>query len=434
MTAEMYALTALLVLSRVFVMGTIASLPDMEPFYIENARQLFESQHRFDVYLTPGYSVLLYAVNVVFRNWPLSSQVIYVVFSILVVLVCYAMAKALFDVETARYAMVIMIFLPNLTSAVAGYSHAIVPAMFFLYLAAYAYWFLLTGPNVWNAAACGACLLLATVLRPDNILYVMMFVMIFVGVVACRWKSGGGPRALIALGVMLAMVGGGLAIQYRVTQASSSSPYGTVLGNARYSYITYTHTLSLRAVGFIDEKVAERLGAAAFGPAEENGFSIARAVARNPWEAAKNVAYNVRTLLKEAGNPLFIPVFLYPLLGVGLFAAPWADRWRQYAFLGSLLVPCLVLVTLFHVEIRYMSLMVPPLVMVMAAGIRHLRPEGKRWVVIALIVVLAGVFAASVFHFRDARDQAYAQRDAAASAGDRQTGALDRAGGGAGRR
>lgn len=422
----MVALVALLVVSRVFVVGTIGSMPDMEPFYIENARQLFETQNVFDLYLAPGYSVLLYAVNAVFGDWQRSSQAIYVIFSALVVLVCYAMAKALFDVETARYTLLILIFLPNLTSAVAGYSHAVVPAMMFLYLAAYTYWLALRDASVWKAAACGACLLLATVLRPDNILYVMMFVVIFAGVVAYRWRSGDDARALIGLGVMVAIVSGGSAIQYRVTQARSSSPYGTVLGNARYSYITYTHTLSLRAVGFIDEKVAERLGAAAFGPGEENGFSIARAMARNPREAARNVTYNLRSLLKEAGNPLFIPVFLYPLLGIGLVTGPWGGRWHRYAFLGSLLIPCLAVVTLFHVEIRYMSSLVPPLVLVMAAGVRDLNPRVKRCVVTALVIVLAGVFTASVFHFRDARSQVSEKHDLATAAGDPQTAAAAR--------
>lgn len=407
MTVGMYGLVGLLVFSRLFVMRTIASVPDMEPYYIQNAQQLFESQNKFEMYLAPGYSALLYGVNLIFRNWEFSSQAIYVVFSILGVLVWYAMARALFDVETARYAMLIMIFLPNLTSAVAGYSHAIVPAMFFLYLAAYVYWFLWTEPTIPRAAGFAIFILLATSIRPDNALYFLLFVSIFIGTVLYRGKRWPSPRGVMALCIILAIFGGGLYVHYRMTQARSSSPYGTVLGNARYSYITYTHTLSLRAVGFIDERVAERLGAVAFGPAEENRFSIVRAVAKNPREALKNIAYNARTLLKEAGSPLFIPIFLYPFLGVGLFSVPWRERWRQYFFLGSLLLPCLAMLILFHVEIRYMSPLVPPLVMVMASGIRHLSLDIRRYVVISLIVILAGVFTASAFHLRSAKDQAY---------------------------
>lgn len=401
----MFALLTLLVLSRLFVIGAIRSIPGMEPFYIYEGEQLFESSNRFDLFHPAGYPALLYGVNLLLHDWLLSTQAIYVVFSILLVVVCYLIAKTLFDVETARYVMLIMIFLPNLTSAVGGYSHVVVVAMFFVYLSVYVYWNLLTDGNIWRAAVFSACLFVATSLRPENVLYFVMLFVIFVGTVWYGRKGRRAGNSLMAGIVMLAIFMGGLYVEHQWILARSSSRYASVFGDGRYVYATYMSTVALRTVGEADDRVAARLSAAAFGSAKENEFSIGRAIARNPREALRTVAYNVKTLVKEAGNPLFIPVFLYPLIGVALLCVPWTDRWRQHCILGSLLLPCIVVLLLISVEMRTVTRLVPPLVMWIALGIRWLGPRVKRYMVIVLTVVMACLFTASVFHFRDTRRQ-----------------------------
>lgn len=404
-------LFGLLVFSRLFVMITIGSVPDMEPSHIIQAKQLFETTYRSGPYLpsgyTPTYSVLLYVINRVFDNWSFTSQAIYVLFSVLVAWVSYLIAKTVFDVEIARYTLAVMIFLPNLTAAVAGYSHTVVVAMFFLYLSAYAFWFLLRKRAAVMALIGAVAGLMTVFIRPEYILYFVMFLLSYLGIVVYKAKGQGLLRPMVSAIVMVSFFGGGLYLHHYLLLTRIASPHMTLFGDGWFAYHTYIHTLSLRAQGKIDGAEAEQLAAATFGSPEENRYSILRAIMRNPREAGKNVLYNAKTLLKEMGHPLFMPVFLYPFIGIGLYGVSWKEKWREHLFLTSLFLPCIAVLLVFHVEIRYMSPLIPPLAMWVAHGIQQLSNGARGYVVISLFAVLACLFTAYAFHFKAVKAQTY---------------------------
>lgn len=413
-------LFGLLVFSRLFVMGTIGSVPDMEASYVIQAKQLFETPHHLEPYVPPkipyisrpagyppGYSALLYGINRVFDNWVFTSQAIYVLFSVLVAGVSYLIAKTLFDVVIARYTLAVMIFLPNLTAAVAGYSHTVVVFMFFLYLSVYAHWFLLLKQDTVMGAIGAVAGLAAASIRPEYVLYFLMFLLMYLGIVLYKVKGRGllRPMAPVIIVVGIFLTGAYLHYNFLLTRIASARM--TLFGDASYAYHVYVDTLRFRAQGAIDEAEAERLVAAAFGSPEENRYSILRAVMRNPREAMKNVLYNAKTLLKEMGHPLFMPVFLYPFIGIGLYGVSWREKWREHLFLAGLFLPCIAALMVFHVEIRYMSPLIPPLAMWVAHGIRQLSTGSGRYVVISLFAVLVCLFTAYAFHFKAVKEQTY---------------------------
>jgi hypothetical protein len=150
----------------------------------------------------------------------------------------------------------------------------------------------------------------------------------------------------------------------------------------------------------MDSSQISSWGIKAFGTPEDNQFSIIKAIMKNPAEAIKNIAFNIKSLLKDLGHPLFIPVFLYPFLGIGIFSTSLRSKWKDHLFLISLLIPTLLTISLFHEEIRYMSPLVPPFVIWIALGISKLRSAIKKPVVIALVFFLATLFIVYTFHMR----------------------------------
>lgn len=397
---KFFYLVFLLVVSRLFIIKVIDTVPPMEQSYFNLAQQFFESSKRFDFYFSSGYSVLLYAVDVIFHNWKLSTQVIYVFFSVGIALVFYQFSKTLFDKKTALYSLMITIFLPNLTAAVAGYSHSVVVSLFFLCLSFYFFLLILRKQKIIYSIIFSLFMLAATLIRADNVIYFIIFILIYLVVIIRQHKKRLPILSLFILGIGVILYFIGLKIQYHLIQPRSSTNYLTLFGNKRYSYETYITTFSLRATGSYDARLDRKLSSVAFGTPEENQYSIMKAVMKNPLEVTKNIIFNLKTLLKDLGHPLFMPCFLYPFVGLGLFSTAWNDTWKKHFFLSSLFIPTLATLLFFHVEIRYMSSMVLPLVIWIALGIQRLPERIKKPVVITLIAILVCLFVAYSFQMR----------------------------------
>jgi hypothetical protein len=364
----------------------------MEPEYIQLGRDLFEGSSPTVIRLSPGYASLLYLVHLAVPDWHLASQVVYVLFSTLSGWAFYLIAKDLYGGGAARLTLLLLTVLPNLGPAVAGYSHTIVVSLFFLCMLLFSGWRLLTGPatasGVVGAAAFG---LLATLVRPESLLYVVGFACLYVVVSAARSASPKARLGAVCPAVLvLALYSAGVVGQHFFLKNRTNSKYMGFFTDKIYSYTTFTHTLSMRAVGHIDGRVAEALASEAFGAAEGNNYSIVRAIARNPREELKNLLFNAKELLDAAAHPLFFPFYLYPFVGIGLYAASGAGRWRSHAYLAASALPCLAVVELFHVEIRYMSPLVLPATVWAAAGIDRLSNYIKLYV-ITLVILVTGV-------------------------------------------
>ena len=386
--------------TRIFASWVDYTLPDMEPGYILTAQAVFEHTGINASYMPVGYPALLYGVNTLFHDWVLTSHVVYVVFSTAAAALMYLLAREIISESIARRVLVLSILLPNFTAAVVGYSHTVVVGFGLLLLTMYAFWQLCDRGDRWGwcvvAALSGGA---ATLARGESVLAWPLLLLIWFW---RRRASAGAGRRFAMAGVMTLIV---VAMLFGVSRVAMrigpGEPIG-LLGNARYSYTGYISTLGYRATGSMDMDVATKLGEQAFGPVGANGYSIPRAIRRNPKEALANIVFNVKSLLKEAGHPLFVPVFLLPLVGIGLTGRSAVAKPAGWLLLASVVPSTLFSLILFHVEIRYMMPLTLPLVVLMAAGLDALTSE-RRWVAGAVYGVTAVLFFAYLAHFHGIR-------------------------------
>lgn len=395
-------LFVILIVSRIALPLIIRAIPPMEIFYVRLGQQLFETQDKIDIKVSPFYASLIHWLNI-FNNWHLTSWLLYTSFSIMLGLIVYQLAREMFDQPTAQFALALLILHPSLTFAVVGFSHTVVVSTTFLYLSVYAYWKILQQQHEAAMAAIGSVsATLATLVRPELMLYFALFccTMLIKSIYSVAKHRHFKPLAITLS--MVIVYSSLIALQYGFIRQRTNSAYMNLFTDARYSYETYTHTLSLRAVGSIDEDVARKLALEAFGDPEANQYSIATAMRNNPKEAAKNIIFNLKELLDIAGHPLFMPFFLYLLIGVGLTHQDTRQKWRQHLFLGAIFIPCLVAVTIMHVEVRYLNPVIPPLIIWMALGMVHLQRINKRSVQYVFFVLFSALFVVnSIFYSLD---------------------------------
>lgn len=393
---------AALVVSRIYLVSIINTIPDMDSAFYDLAQRVFETSGRTPINLPFGYAALIYGTVKLVGSFALASKLIYVVFSILTGAVLYQLVKEMFDRKIAANAVAIYTLVPNFTFAIAGFSHTVTVAMFFLMLSLRGYWRLLSNTaksRFLTATLTALAALLATSIRPELSLYFLLFV-------AAQSILSLHPRNFIhtrrgvePLILMIALFAVGLAGNYWFNLARSSSAYPTIFTDSEHSYLTYTHTLSLRAGNGADDERAIELGDLTFGAAAENNYSIARAIAKNPKQAILNVVFNLKELLDGLGHQLFMPIFLFLFVGVGLLATDWNKLWREHLFLIACLAPCVAALLLFHVEIRYLN----PLALIfsiwIALGLGALHPRIAQPAKLLLLLALALLFAVQANYF-----------------------------------
>jgi len=362
--------------TRVFV-SFVRGMPDMEHLYASVGTKLFESSDKFELQHSPVYSAFLYGIHRITGDWLLSTQLIYIFSSLLAAWALYSIAKMLFDEEIALYTLVLAIFLPNFTAAVAGYSHTVVVANAFVNLSILFFLMAHRSPNIRNMVLFSLTSLLATLVRPENLLYFLMFVALW-GLGSAVVQAKNGLKTAILLPTMAVVLFSlGIVANYQYFWTRSDSSCLGLLGDSKYSFHTYSHTLSLRETGVADDFVAQKLAAERFGPLAREKCSILEAIKSNPREAMRNVAFNAKSLLKEAGHPLFYPVYLYLFAGLGLLGRAWKGQERKHLFLALTLLPCLAFLLIFHVEIRYMTPLLLPLLIWSALGLQHVRNTAR---------------------------------------------------------
>lgn len=277
-------------LSRVVIVRVTRILPEADTYYIDLGHRLFEESARTEINLAPAYSALLYLAHPAVPNWTILSYIIYVVFSTLSAWAFYLIAKDLYGTGAARLTVLLLMVLPGFGPGVAGYSHKDVVSVFLICMFLFFGWRLLSGPataaRVAGAAAFG---LLATLVRPELLLYVLGFALLQV-VSAVRSAPGGARAGSVYPAVaVLALYSAGVAGHYAYLKSKSDSKTLGIFTDAKYSYDTFTHTLGIRAAGVVDPKIATPLANKAFGTAEGNGYSIVRAIRKNPKEEVKNL-------------------------------------------------------------------------------------------------------------------------------------------------
>ena len=133
-----------------------------------------------------------------------------------------------------------------------------------------------------------------------------------------------------------------------------------------------------------------------YGTPEENGFSIARAVLRNPAAFRERVERNLGRLARSFSSKEMFPIALIPLMLIGLIFSP--RHARQGVFLVALFgLP--IFAYLAHVaDSRYLSHAVPSAAVLAAIGLRQAvgpirRYAGNPWTFTAVISIAVATLA-----------------------------------------
>jgi hypothetical protein len=369
-------------------------MPDMESRYIHAAQAVFDGTSAAGSTLPIAYGSALYGMNVVLHNWLLSTHVLFVLCSTGAAVLTYLLVRAIYSESVAVRALILSILLPLFSAAVVGYSHTIVVGYCLVLATILAFWQLCQGKSqlLWSII-CAVVGGFAMLIRTE---YLVLWPLLL-----CVWlwhrRGIARPEARFALAAAMTMVVFGmlLAVSRAQHAVAPDEPIG-LLGNARYSYHTFLHTLSLRTSGTIEDEAAIVLGERAFGPEQLIGYSIPRAIMMNPKVVAANVAFNIQSLLKWAGHPLFMPVFLLPLVGIGLVGRAPAAKRSGWLLLAAVIPPALIHNLLFHVEIRYMMPLSLPLIVLTAKGL-DVAAEERPWVPWAVYAALMCLLVAYLF-------------------------------------
>jgi hypothetical protein len=265
---------AVVVALRVAASVGLPTLPDMEPGYAELALRLWNTDQRVDLYLSPIYGLALLSLRTACRgDWLAATHILFVLFSTLYAVALYRLMAKTIGTRAALYGLVLIGPLPLLTVAVAGYSHSVVVGVGLLALCVCQLWTVVSVPTMAGGLLIGAYACLAGAVRPELHSQAMALLTLSLCRAVCPGKRRPkGVLRAVAAAIIVYLAGSGAAYEWR--KARSSSGDVGLFGDARYSYETYMHTLSLRRVGVIDGHLAVSLGAAAYGTAEANGHSI----------------------------------------------------------------------------------------------------------------------------------------------------------------
>lgn len=384
-------------LTRVAASAIRYAFPDLELNYIATARAVFEGGTDHGLYFPISYPTLLYGVHALVGNWLLTTHLLYVVASTVSAVLTYLLVRSSYGESVARRAVLLALVIPNYTAAVVGYSHTPVVGYAFLLVLMFAFYRMTGDGDDWRwyvtAALAGTA---AVLVRPETLLCFLALLVLWF------WTR---RHASVArtLGVAIAMCGFmvvSLAAVERVAwKMDPTEPFG-LLGNPRYSYAAYIITLSMRASdGRVDTDTAIRLGEQAFGSGASNQYSIPRAISHNPRKAIGNLGYNAKSLLKDSGHPLFIPVFMLPLVGIGLMSQRHAGSRPLWLILASVVPATFASVMLTHVEVRYLMPLVLPLLVLVAVALEDLSADERRWIPIATYALCAAVSLTYLVYF-----------------------------------
>jgi hypothetical protein len=386
--------------SRIALPIIIGTVPPMDEIYIRLARELFSGQRSIAIRVSPFYAITMHLLNRLIGNWVVTSWIVYIACSILLALAIYLLAKDMFGAQVARYVLLLVSIHPSFTFAVVGFSHTVVASTAFLALYLYYFWRMINGRGKrFDSILAVGSILISTLIRPETAFYFIFFTIGAILIEFFYIRAHKRPRDSMKIGLMIVMFTAVIIIQYQLIIGRAESKYMNLFTDARYSYETYTHTLSLRAAGVIDNNLAQKLARQAFGDPETLEYSIANAIKANPQEAAKNVIFNLKSLLQIAAHPLFMPFFLYLFIGLGLFSQAWSGAWKQYVFLFAMIMPCLLTILIMHVEVRYLNPIAIPLTILAGLGINSVTGRRRPYVVYTFFVIFGALFVINLLYY-----------------------------------
>lgn len=379
-----YILLFVTLIVRVLTVFLIAKVPCMDSQYLDQATRFLNEVGSTSISLTPLYGILLYFLNSVFDSLFLASSICYISFSLSISIIMYLIAKELFNERSAIITLLIMILLPNLTVAVAGYSHTPTVSLALILFSAYIL-------VLWNASKIKTtyCIslfsvssILAIYTRPESIIIVVALALLssFNNEVKLRQR-------LFFTTFSLMLITISVFTHHAIIRQRSNAKYVGAFSDAQYSYHTFMHTLSLRNQTGINDSIAMRLSIQEFGHPEDNDWSISKAVKKNPKATLSLFVFNVKELLDNFAHPLFYPIYLFIFIGGGILSCVDGNNIFHKGLIPVFLISALIPVIVFHVEIRYLANALIPLILLTSYGIDQINDSSRKIKIVTLLLV-----------------------------------------------
>jgi len=345
-----------------------------EPDYLSLGRNLLTGRGYTvsgvsELHYTPLFPILAGAIYVLTGNPELGSAFWYVLLGALVLVPIYFLVRRLYGSRIALLAIVLLAIFPGLSSAVLYWGTMTEPVfIFWLFCALWALSVALDDGKIWAFALGGACLGLAYLSRPEGLVWLAGFLVLFLLIwiwrrQLWRWRSLASLVAYLAAFVIVAapyvlfvhsetgkwMATGKLSITYDIGEA--------VLEDDPVLYDKVTASL--------DSETGEVL----WWSSSRFERSILDVLLEDPRAFLVRMWRNLKWMKSVIFSSRIFPLFLLAPVVLGWFREPWNRRRLEHeALLWFGALPVLSFLP-FHVEVRFFSPAFPVLVIWAAVGV-----------------------------------------------------------------
>lgn len=359
----------------------LASFPRLirwdEPDYLWLGKSFFAGQGYTingvpELHYTPLFPLLAGAIYMLTGNPELASSFWFVLLGALLPLPIYFVARRMYGERIALLSAALVAVFPGLSSAILYWGTMTEPLfMLLIYGALWAALVALDREVWWRFALVGLLLTLAYLTRPEGLIWLVAFGVLFVFVWGIRRKLWRWRTMLYLAAYIMAylvvsapyrlyihqhtgrwMATGKLAITYDIGQA--------VLEGDAALYDKVTASL--------DETTGEIL----WWSGERFERSMADVLLENPSDALQRIWRNVGRMEAAVFAETIFPLFLLAPMLLGWCRRPWTrHRLEQEAALWFTILPVSAFLP-FHVEVRFFSPAFPGLLIWLAAGLARL--------------------------------------------------------------
>lgn len=362
---------------RVLATLTRSMIQFDETAYVRMAENLADGLGPLDVsgltsvHFSPLLPLIIAALAYVLQDFILSGYVVVIIFSTLILLPTYLLGKELLGERVGLMAAALMAVSPFFISTSEFiYSESV--DIFFMMMALFFGWHMLKRQRLTCGAAAGVCLGFDYLARPTAVFYLLVLLMLAVLV---AWRRQVWRRMAGSAGAMLVvfMV---FAVPYLVFLHGELGRWTysgkMIAGN------TYAATHNLKR----DDTVAferELLALNAEGTqvkvldleADPEWNNPINFIVSHPKQALKNFFEQTQVLLVDVLQQL-VPLWLLPLLGLGLFASGWSrERAAGIGYTAVMLSPALLILSMLAFP-RFFMPYVPLVSIYIAAGWQRL--------------------------------------------------------------
>ena len=191
--------------------------------------------------------------------------------------------------RTGMIALLILLFLPNLTVAIAGYSHTLTVGVFFVLVSIYLIILLsysgikfLIPTLLFSVSS-----ILAIYIRPESIIIILSLYLLLM--IKRNIKI---LNKVCFLCLSLVLISTGIFFHAKFIKQKSNSVTAGIFSDKKYSYLAFIHAYCLHTGANINDTTAIKLSARYFGTPESNDWSIYNAIKKNPHAEVLNILSN----------------------------------------------------------------------------------------------------------------------------------------------